>query len=106
NGGTNTTGDTLILTGTSASDTATFTATNFNFGATAIAQAAFEAHTFNGGAGADTLNINGGVYTFNTDANAGTASLAVVVGSLGTVHFNASQHLGALTVNGNADLSA
>jgi hypothetical protein len=106
NGGTNTTGDTLVLTGTGASDTATFTATNFNFGPTTIAQSAFESHTFNGGAGADTLNVNGGVYAFNTDANAGTASLAVVVGSLGTVHFNASQHLAALTVSGNADLSA
>ena len=106
NGGSHSVADTLVLAGTSAAETATFTATSFNFGATPIAYSGVEAHAFNGESGADALNVNGGVFTFTADAAAGTAALALNVAAAGTVHFNASQHLAALTVNGNADLAA
>jgi subtilisin family serine protease len=106
NGGSHAAADTLVLAGTAAGETATFTATSFNFGTTPIAYSGVEAHAFHGGAGADTLNVNGGVFNFNADASATTSNLALNVAAAGTVHFNASQHLAALTVNGNADLAA
>ena len=55
----------------------------------------------------DTLNINGGVFDFGADAANDTASLNVVVAAGATAHFNATQHLNDLTINGgSADLSA
>ena len=106
-GGGQTSADTLILTGTTAAESATFTTTNFNFGATPITHTGVEAHAYAGGTtGVDTLNVNGGTFQFPTDARDTTANLNVNVGPAGTVVFNATQHLNDLTVAGNASLAA
>ncbi|HEX8523588.1 MAG TPA: glycosyl hydrolase family 18 protein [Tepidisphaeraceae bacterium] len=56
---------------------------------------------FNGGSGADTLNVNSGTLNFNTDAGNSNSALTVNVGVIGTVLFNATQHLAALHVANN-----
>jgi hypothetical protein len=63
---------------------------------------AFTQHVlFNGGGGADTLNVNAGTYTFDADASSGTDNLIVnVTSTAGAVLFNASQHLKALNIAG------
>jgi hypothetical protein len=48
----------------------------------------------------DTLNVNAGSFVFNTDANTGTANLAINVGAAGAVTFNATQHVQSLTLTG------
>ena len=57
---------------------------------------------FNGGlsvANTDTLNVNAGTYTFNTDANIGTFALNVNVNNASAaVVFNSTQHLKALSI--------
>ncbi len=65
---------------------------------------------FNGGlnpADSDTLNVNGGTFTFNADANAGTSNLQLNVnGASATVVFNATQHLDSLSISaGTATMS-
>jgi hypothetical protein len=62
--------------------------------------------TLNGGVGNDTLNVNDGTFTFNADAQAGTASLSINVAAGASVIFNSTQHLAALSVSGNATLGA
>jgi hypothetical protein len=57
--------------------------------------------TFAGGAGADTLNVNSGTFTFNTDAGINTSSLTVNVNG-GIALFNATQRLAALNIANNA----
>ncbi len=64
---------------------------------------------FNGGltvTDQDTLNVNAASYTFNADANAGSANLALNVAVGAAVTFNATQHLGAVSVGGTTNCSA
>ena len=54
--------------------------------------------TFDGGEGSNSLVVNGGSWAFNADAN----GMKVRAANDGAVAFNASQHLGELTLEGNA----
>lgn len=58
--------------------------------------------TFNGGTGADTLDVDNGTFTFNANAAAGTQDLTVNVASAKAVVFNASQQLAALNLLNSA----
>ncbi len=61
---------------------------------------------FNGSSGADSLDVQSGAFSFNSDASAGTANLSISVESGGSVVFNSTQHIAALTLNGgNASFS-
>jgi hypothetical protein len=62
---------------------------------------------FNGGSGNDTLNVNAGAFTFNSDAGATTANLSVNVPG-GSVAFASLQHLSSLnlTSSGTAHVAA
>ncbi len=55
---------------------------------------------FNGGAGNDTLDVNAGTVTFNSDLHATTSNLTVNVNSGSAVVFNSVQHLAALNIAG------
>jgi hypothetical protein len=64
---------------------------------------------FNGGTlitDHDTLNVNIGTFDLNADAIAGTPNLTANVGANGTLVMNASQHLEALSIAGEARLAA
>ena len=56
------------------------------------------AATFDGGEGSNSLVVNGGTWTFNADAN----GMNVTAANDGAITFNARQHLGALTLQGNS----
>jgi CARDB len=55
---------------------------------------------FNGGTGADTLNVNSGTFTFNADAQTGTQNLTINIVPGASVVMNTSQHIAALNLNG------
>jgi hypothetical protein len=61
---------------------------------------------FNGGLDNNTLNVTGGVFTFDADAAIGSSNLTINVSPGASVTFNASQHLAALNVSGTATLTA
>jgi GH18 family chitinase len=63
------------------------------------------ATSFNGGAGNDSLSINGGTFAFSADVFPATANLSVVVNTGAAAVFNSSQHLAALTINNGATAS-
>jgi pectin methylesterase-like acyl-CoA thioesterase len=129
-GGTGTT-DALIVTGTTAADTASVDATTVTFnnspitysnvesiaindgsGADVLTQAAQPGNAATlafSGSGADTLNVNAGTYTLPTDASLSTPSLTINVTSAGAaVNFTTTQHLTALSLSsgGVATLTA
>jgi hypothetical protein len=54
----------------------------------------------------DTLNVNAGTYTFQSDARLTSANLKLSVGSAGNVVFNSTQHLAGLVVSGKASMGA
>ncbi len=60
------------------------------------------AMTFSLNIGSDIFNVNGGSYTFNSDAALTTATLTINVATGGAVTFGASQHLAALNVTGGS----
>jgi hypothetical protein len=62
--------------------------------------------TFNGGVGGDVLNVHAGTLTFGADAAATTTGLSITVDAGASAVFGATQHLGALIVNGDATLTA
>lgn len=62
--------------------------------------------TFTGSGGSDTLTVASGSFTFGADAGIATPGLNVNVASGASAIFNTSQHIGALTVAGDATLAA
>jgi methionine-rich copper-binding protein CopC len=79
----------VIVTGTANADTL-----NFNGPVT-------PSIAFNGGAGADVLNVDAGTYTFSADAVLTSPNLTINVNA-GQVFFNATQHLNSLNIAGGA----
>jgi hypothetical protein len=94
--------DTINLTGTAAGTPVTINGGNGN-DTLNINAAPSSPVTFNGGldpAYTDTLNVNAGTFTFNADANAGTANLQLnVSGPTSAAVFNATQHLAGLSLS-------
>ena len=60
---------------------------------------------FNGASGDNTLNVNGGMYSFANDAADSSDNLAVNVAAGASVVFDATQHLRDLDVDGSATLT-
>ncbi len=64
---------------------------------------------FVGGAGSDTLNVNGGSYTFNSDASSDSDNLTINVNpdntGTATVLFNSSEHVMALNIGNGGQAS-
>jgi hypothetical protein len=83
----------IVVHGTAGGDTLDFTGP--------IAQPV----TYNGGSGDDAVVVWGGTYTFDGDASATTANLAVDVKAGAEIIFNATQHLRDLNVAGTATLT-
>jgi hypothetical protein len=83
----------IVVHGTAGGDTLDFTGP--------IAQPV----TYNGGSGDDAVVVWGGTFTFDVDASATTADLAVDVKAGAAIVFNATQHLRDLNVAGTATLT-
>jgi hypothetical protein len=104
-GGYSADGDSLVLRGSDGNDAAAVADGACTLASTAIAYDTNFAHVrFAGGAGADQLRIDGGVYTMSQDASIDTPNLALVVGPAGEVDFAATQHLASLSIAGAAHL--
>jgi hypothetical protein len=100
--------DTLTIIGSAGDDAVTATFGGVTLGATFVAVTNVEALRFPGGSGGnDQLNVIGGTWHVDADAQAGAASrVAVTVGTGTTAIFDASQHLAGLTINGGLVKSA
>ncbi|HSV16148.1 MAG TPA: LamG domain-containing protein, partial [Tepidisphaeraceae bacterium] len=117
-------GDSLIITGTSADDSASVSASAVVFNNSTITYSNIEAIVinggggadvltqsaapsavlaFNGGGGGDVLNINAGAFSFAGDAAVNSPALAVNVANAGSsASFSGTQHLSALNISAGA----
>src|SRR5439155_6497223 len=77
----------ILVTGTGGADTLEFTGP--------ITQPL----TFYGDVGGDALLVHAGTFTFSSDGGSTTPNLAVTIDSAAAAVFDATQHLGDVTVN-------
>jgi uncharacterized membrane protein len=101
---------TLVINGTAANDSFTLTSTGGSIswisdsfvGPLVFPATGVKSIIVSSGGGNDTLNVNGGTFSFNTDIGIAAPNLAIFVNGGGSLNFVASQHLGSLTLTGGA----
>ncbi len=104
-GGTQTTGDSLIIAGSSSNDAVTFAANQVSIGSGIVTLTNVENRSFKGGAGNDSLTLGAGSYTFASDLGVYSTRLSLSLADGAQVAFNGPQHLGSLALSGSSKVT-
>ena len=101
-GNTSLNGDSLVVVGSSGNDTVTFAANQVTIGSGIVTTTGVPVQnlSFKGGAGNDSLTLNGGSYAFTTDVSLNTTHLSLSLQSGAQVSFSGIQHLAGLSLAG------
>ena len=95
-------GGNLVVVGSSGDDAVTFAANQVTIGSGIVTTTGVPVQnlSFKGGAGNDSLTLNGGSYAFTTDVSLNTTHLSLSLQSGAQVSFSGIQHLAGLSLAG------
>ena len=104
-GGTQISGDNLIIAGSSGNDAVTFAGNQLTIGSGIVTLTGVENRFFKGGAGNDSLTLGAGSYTFASDLGLDTAHLSLTLADGAQVAFSGIQHLSSLSLSGGSKVT-